>query len=157
MEVSQATISPKTLDLNRLSKTKKTNLRRKLVIEYIQSKPSGEIIRMAEIQRVGQFTTTPNTNMFVNRMLRDGIITRYKGDKPRTYYYAVTGAVRVKKPANQAEEAQGADKPATVSNNHQLTDYAKQFAWERNSDSLREFVEYMDGKELQLRRLSDTV
>jgi DNA-binding MarR family transcriptional regulator len=157
MEVSQATISPKTLDLNRLNRTKKTNLRRKLVIEYIQSKPSGEIIRMAEIQRAGQFTTTPNTNMFVKRMIRDGIIARYKGDKPRTYYYAVTGVVRVKKPARAAEEAQEADKPTTVSSNHQLTSYAKQFAWERNSDSLREFVEYMDGKELELRRLSDTI
>lgn len=157
MEVSQATITPKTLELNRLNKTKKTNLRRKLVIEYIQSKPSGEIIRMAAFQREGQFSTTPNTNAFINRMLRDGIITRYKGDKPRTYYYAVTGAVRVKKPANQAEEAQGAEKPATVSSNHLLTDYAKQFAWERNSDSLREFVEYMDGKELELRRLADTL
>lgn len=155
MEVSQATISAKTLDLNRLNKTKKTNLRRKLVIEYIQSKPSGEIIRMAEIQKAGQFSTTPNTNAFIKRMLRDGIITRYKGDKPRTYYYAVTGAVRIKKPANVAEEPQAASKPATVSNNHLLTDYAKQFAWEHNSDSLREFVEYMDGKELELRRLAD--
>lgn len=155
MEVSQATISPKTLELNRLNKTKKTNLRRKLVIELIQSKPSGEIIRMAAFQKVGQFSTTPNTNAFINRMLRDGVIARYAGDKPRTYYYAVTGAMRVTKPANRAEEAQGAEGTTAVSSNHQLTDYAKQFAWEHNSDSLREFVEYMDGKELELRRLSD--
>lgn len=157
MEVSQATISPKTLDLNRLNRAKKTNLRRKLIIEYIQSKPSGQIIRMAEIQRVGQFTTTPNTNMFINRMMRDGIIARYKGDKPRTYYYAVTGAIRVKKLADAPVEAQDDNKMPTVGTNHQLTDYAKQFAWERNSDSLREFVEYMDGKELKLRRLADKV
>lgn len=157
MEVSQATISPKTLELNRLSKVKKTNLRRKLIVEYILSKPSGELIRMAAFQHVGQFSTTPNANAFVNRMLRDGIIARFAGDKPRTYYYAVTGAVRLKKPADKAVEAQDSENPVTVSSNHQLTDYAKQFAWERNSDSLREFVEYMDGKELELRRLSDRV
>jgi hypothetical protein len=67
MEASKLTVGDKTFDLNHLGKKKKTNLRRKLVIEYIQGKPAG-------------------------------VISEYDGDKPRTHYYAVIGAVRVVKP-----------------------------------------------------------
>jgi hypothetical protein len=43
MEASKLTVGDKTFDLNHLGKKKKTNLRRKLVIEYIQGKPAGVI------------------------------------------------------------------------------------------------------------------
>lgn len=156
MEASKVTISPTTVEWNRLGKKKKTNLRRKLIIEYIQSKPAGTLIKMGEFREVCHFTTDPNTNAFVQRMLRDGVISQYAGEKPRTHYYAVTGAVRLVKP--KATPPPPEDEPTTeepVRSNHNLTEYAKQFAWERNSDSLREFVAYMDGKELELRRQAD--
>lgn len=151
MEVSKVHLSTTTLSLNRLNKVKKTALRRKLVVEHIQSKPAGEIIRTGEFREVCQFSTDANTHSFIKRMLRDGVIARYKGDKPKTYYYTVLGSVRVRKP----EEKQPETDNAPVTKNHSLIEYAKQFAWEHNSDSLREFVAYMDGKELELRRLSD--
>lgn len=98
MEATKITISDKTYDLSVLNRTKRTNLRRKAIIEYIQSKPSGEIINMGELQRVAQIKSYATAWSFVKTMIRDGVISQYKGDKPKSYYYSITGAVRVKKP-----------------------------------------------------------
>lgn len=98
MDASKVTIGAKTYDLNYVNKTKKTALRRKLVVEYIQSKPAGEYIKMSEFQTVGRFKGTGNTHMFIKRMIRDGIIAQYDGNRPKTHYYAVLGAVRTIKP-----------------------------------------------------------
>jgi hypothetical protein len=94
MEASKISVSGKTYDLNFLTKKRKTNLRRKLIIEYIQDQPSGTIIRVSKFQELGQFTTQANAYAFVKRMLRDGVIMRYEGDRPKSYFYSVTGAVR---------------------------------------------------------------
>ena len=153
MGVSKLTVSQKTYDLNYLGKKKKTNLRRKAIIELIQSKPAGEIIKTGEIQAVGQFTTYANAWSFINRMTRDGVIARYESEKPKSYYYAVTGAMRITKPGQQSSsETSPVIDPSTKPT---LAEYAKNFAWSHNSDSLRDFVRYMDGKELELRRLAD--
>lgn len=105
MEASKITIGEKTYDLNHLSGAKKTNLRRKRVIEYIQSKPAGEYIKTHEFQRECHFTSYANTWSFIKRMMRDGVIQQFEGEKPKSYYYAVTGATRQVKPA---------DKPANL-------------------------------------------
>lgn len=101
MEASKVTIGDKTYDMNFIHGRKKTNLRRKLIIEYIQSKPSGEIIAIPELQKVGRFSTNANTHTFIANMIRDGVLQRYKGDRPQSYYYGVTGATRVTKPAEK--------------------------------------------------------
>lgn len=111
MEASKIIVSEKTYDLQFLNNKKKTNLRRKAIVEYIQSKPSGEIISTGDFQRVAQFTSYPTTWAFVGRMVRDGVISQYKGDKPRTYYYGVLGAVRIKKPKIEAEQSPTATLP----------------------------------------------
>lgn len=98
MEASKITISDKTYDLSVLNRTKRTNLRRKAIIEYIQSKPAGEIINMGELQRVAQIKSYATAWSFVKTMISAGIISQYKGDKPKSYYYSVTGAVRASKP-----------------------------------------------------------
>lgn len=97
MEAARVTIDPQTIDWNKLGKKKKTNLRRKLIIELIQSKPAGELIKMKEFQNVGKFSLPGASDAFIKRMIRDGVISRYEGEKPHSYYYAVTGAVRVRK------------------------------------------------------------
>lgn len=110
MEASKVTVGAKTYDLNYLGKKKKTSLRRKLIVEYIQSKPAGEIIRTGEFREVCQFSTDANTHSFIKRMLRDGVIAQYDGDKPREHYYAVLGAVRVRTPRTDTPEP---ETPAT--------------------------------------------
>lgn len=102
MEASKLTISDKTYDLSVLNRTRRTNLRRKAIIEYIQSKPSGEIINMGELQNVAQIKSYATAWSFVKTMIRDGVISQYKGDRPKSYYYGVTGAIRVTKPKAEA-------------------------------------------------------
>lgn len=103
LQASKVTIGEKTYDLNYVGKKKKTNLRRKLIVEYIQSKMAGELITIRDFMEVGQFTTVANTHSFIKRMVRDGVISSYNGEKPRTHYYGVTGAVRVSKPKTDSE------------------------------------------------------
>lgn len=95
LEASKVTVDGKTYDMNYLGKKRKTGLRRKLIIEYIESKPSGTVIRMHEFQKIAHFSTSANAYAFVKRMLRDGVIMQYAGDRPKSYYYATTGSVRV--------------------------------------------------------------
>lgn len=101
MEASKITIGAKTYDMNYLSKTKKTALRRKLVVEYIQSKPAGTIIKLPEFAEICHVKQTNNIDVFIKRMIRDGVIMRYEGDRVRTYYYAVLGAARQIKPKDE--------------------------------------------------------
>lgn len=98
MEASRVTVSGNTYDLGILTPQKKTNLRRKLVVEYIQSKPSGEYIKMQDFQELCHFSTYANTWAFIQRMIRDGVIQQHSGEKKKAYYYSVLGSVRVKKP-----------------------------------------------------------
>lgn len=98
MEASKVTIGDKTFDLNYLGKKKKTNLRRKLIIEYIQSKPAGEYIKMTEFQEICRFSSYANTWTFVQRMMRDGVIQQHEGEKKKAFFYSVTGAVRIISP-----------------------------------------------------------
>lgn len=107
LEASKVTIGQKTYDLNYLGKKRKTNLRRRLIIELIQSKPAGTTIKVREFQEVARFSTQANAYAFVNRMIRDGVIMRYEGDRPKTFYYAVTGEVRVHKPEANGDQTGG--------------------------------------------------
>lgn len=104
MEAGKVTVGDKTYDMNFLGKKKRTNLRRKLIVEYIQSKPSGEIISISDFQEVGKFNNYPSTWSFVQSMIKQGVIGQYKGEKPCSYYYGVIGAVRVHKPSQEQAE-----------------------------------------------------
>lgn len=148
MEATKVQILPRTFELNKLKGKRKTQLRRKLIIEYIESKPAGEIISVPEFQRVGSLSTTANAHSFINRMLRDGIIMRHAGDKPRTYFYSVIGAIRVKKEPQQAQNAPqhnvAADKPDIGAIILQL---AKDYMWDNpEGRTLRSFVEYVTNR-----------
>jgi len=98
MEASRVIISDKTYDLSVLSGAKKTQLRRRLIVEYIASKPAGAIIKAREFQQLCHFSTVANTHAFLQRMLRDKIIERYEGDQLNRYSYGIPGTVRVTQP-----------------------------------------------------------
>lgn len=105
VEGSKVTIADKTYDLNFLGKTKKTNLRRKMTVEYIESKPAGTIIQLREFMELCRFNQIANTDAFIKRMIRDGVIQRWEGDKPKSYYYAVVGKARQKTPPTAKPES----------------------------------------------------
>jgi hypothetical protein len=83
-------------------------------------------------------------------MLKKGTIGRVELDKPKTYSYFVNEGTITKPKREPAKEVKPLDTQPPFQT---LGDYAKQYAWEANSDSLREFVRWMDGKELDLRRM----
>lgn len=99
MEATKVQVSQHTLDLNKLTFAKKQALRKKLIVEYINSKPAGTVIRGPEFQEVGQFSTSANCFAFINRMIRDGLIQKHSDGRPRSFYYSSLGGVRVSKPA----------------------------------------------------------
>ncbi len=144
MIASKVTISPNLLDRPTLRGRRKSNLRRKVIIEYIQSKPAGTVIRLTDFQVVGRFNNAGSTLSCIKAMIREGVINRYEADKPRQYYYSVTGAVRTHK----LIETDGVVQPRPPMRLHEaLLPLAKDFVWERTSDSLREFIAYVEGRE----------
>lgn len=119
MEASRVTVGDKTYDINILNGKRKTMLRRKAIIDYIQSKPAGAIISAKDFKQVTHFSTIPNAHAFVQRMIRDGIIARQEGDKLRTFSYSVIGAVAEKKltskPQSQPPKLEQISEPKQVS------------------------------------------
>lgn len=166
MEVSKVTLTDQTrarLQNPTLGRLRRQELRRELVMEYIKTKPNGSIFTTGEINKVAfpEGHLRSNVLKFIKAMKRDHLIDIEA--IPNTYKYILipTDATTVKKPEQKLEPvwkaAPESEQPTTQASDAPMTlsDYARDFAWEKNSDSLREFITFMDGKELDLRRLLD--
>jgi hypothetical protein len=80
-------------------------------------------------------------------MVKSGAITKNEIDN-KHFSYVVNSAVKTVKPANNSTPLT----PIYVhSHQRSVSDLAKDFYWETNSDSLHEFVKWIDEKELGLR------
>lgn len=92
MEVSKVKLRPETFQLAQrpMSRKRKTKLRRELILEYLNDRPYGKRVKMAELQRVGQFTTPQAADVFIKKMVRDGVIVRHELGL-RAYFYTVPG------------------------------------------------------------------
>lgn len=141
-----------------LTQKQKRTLREQRIKDLIASKPAFTRIKTKEFGRV---TELPDNGVWpvVKSMARQGKIQMVNLSK-RTYGFALPGEIHVSKlPGEQQipdveaviEELPAAPGGGTTT----LGAYAKDFAWAANSDSLREFVAWMDGKELDLRRLGE--
>jgi hypothetical protein len=155
MEASKLTVDNKTYELNKLGRNKKTSLRRKLLVDYIQSKPAGTIITLADLMGVGQITSSGWATGFVQRMIRDGVIARYDGDRPRTHYYGVLTNIRSHKIEPVVEHEIPVETPVEIpvvkapvaQNAYEIVlGLAKDFWWEERSIELRAFVEWVKAK-----------
>lgn len=133
MNASKITIAPATLKANKLTGKKLRLLKRKAIVEYIESKPSGEIIQLKDFMRVANFKGESHVQSFIKLMVRDGVIARYDGERPRTNYYTVLGKARTRK-------LEQTPAPTQDSFYETLLAKAKDFAWTTGNDSLREFV-----------------
>lgn len=155
MEASKVSVSAHYLKFERMGRNKKADLRRRNVLDLIRSKPSGTPITLAEFQEVCAFTTTAGAYGLIKTMLDRGTIVREVEGLNRHSYYIAADAVKREREKERGTTPQTeiVTPPAT----NALTDYAKQFAWEKNSDSLREFIKYMDGIELDIRRKTSEV
>lgn len=155
MEASKISFTEKTqaqLQSPVISKKKKRDLRRAIMLEEIRRRPVGTMIRTRDLADAAGFTggNSQNTYAFLKRMERDNLITIEKVPKSDKKIYTVvadsrTVVPKVEKPAPEQHEI-------VTNKDKTLGEYAKEFAWKKNSDSLREFVGFMDGIELDLRR-----
>lgn len=156
MEASKLTISPERLRFDPMTKGKRAKLRHQNILDLINSKPAGTPISLLDFTRVtGSKDAT--VHAMLKTMIKWGVIIRVPSEgNNRSYCYTVVGKAVTKAQAQPAPvDTRGDDEPKRAQATKTITEYAKEFVWESNSDSLRDFVKWMDGKELDLRRLSD--
>lgn len=131
MEASQLKISPDNLRFRPMSRSKRQLLRRENVKALIRSKPAGTVILLSEFSAVCASNDT-NTYSMLQTMIRRGEISRIASEqRGQRYSYVVNEDSRVIKPKQ------------TVVKTDSLVEKAKQFAWEQDSDSLRQFIKWM--------------
>lgn len=154
MEASKLVISAENLRFKPMSRGKRSQLRKENIKALIRSRPAGSKITSADFQAVTGAKYQTIWSM-LNSMIRKGEITRTPmPGKTKLYSWVVNEDVKVTKPS--VDEAPSADKQDTPERSqpdeHTATDKtpssllvsAKDFAWETNSDSLREFVQWYE-------------
>jgi hypothetical protein len=150
MDASKLSVSPDHIRFTPMGRNKKAQLRRKNVITLIRSKPAGTPITLSEFQVACAYTSTTAAYELVKDMIKRGTIVRtVEGFNRHSYTVAADAATSQRAEA----KARAAASPELLRKT--LGDFAKEFAWESDSDSLREFVKWMDSKELDLRRSGD--
>jgi hypothetical protein len=141
MQVSKIDIQPRTMAYytQPMNKIKRRNLREKLVVEYIKSRPAGTRISNDELQRIAGFNSTGAISMMLQSMIKRGIIGRNQIGR-KGYSYFVNDAVTVKPADVPAQPKPTISEPTNIPTN--LESLARDFSWRYNSDSLREFVKW---------------
>lgn len=132
MDVSKLSINPDHLRFKKLTPERKSELRRENIKALIRSKPAGTIITAKEFTEV---TKVPGTGIFaiLNSLIKKGEITKIPapGFTKKSSWVVNESREPVPQPANR---------PATRYTVLQLTQLAKDFTWDTESDSLREFI-----------------
>jgi hypothetical protein len=157
MVASKVTISQETrakLDNPILTKAKKSKLREELIKDYIQARRGGIATKQQLIAAAG-FDPNARSNSyasgiaFLRRMMKHDIISHDNTNKFKKVW-TVKEASKVS--PTPAQVAESIVKPPVVVelkefekvNSVQLVDMAKEFAWKQNSDSLRDFIQYVE-------------
>lgn len=151
-----------------LSPMKKRQLREDMIIECIR-KAAGEAITKQQLMVAAGYDSKYGTSGYsqgftlISSMINRGIIS-HNGTKSFKKVWTCNADVKVKKPATPVAEAPKADTKmesldasATIMQNgldqykksgevvkKYISDRAKDFVWEKNSDSLREFLKYIE-------------
>ncbi len=137
-EQARVTILPETIaEAEReLTPKERIQLRRQRIMDYIESKPAGTIIRRQEFFRVGQFKSQGHLNQFLKTMLKKGLITRYE-ETPRKHSYSVGG--RTVKPKRTAQETVTSTPPPGTTSQavHRLARAACHAIWVATSRAYR--------------------
>jgi hypothetical protein len=150
MEASKVTINPDKLKYEQMTKKQRNELRGRNIIDLIRNTPAGERITLMQFKEASGYRTFQSADGKLKSMIMQGLISRIELDRPKTYTYSINDGTVLAPKREPAKEVKPLDAQPPFQS---LGDYAKQYAWEANSDSLRDFVRWMDGKELDLRRM----
>lgn len=142
MDASKLTIHPDHLRFKPMAHSKKLELRRENIKALIRSKPAGTRIDMKDFAKVTGTDPHLTASMIKTMVKRKEIIKIPMWNHAKRYNWAVANDYRVKKPANLPETTVQLVKPDTAF----LADQAMKFVWEKDSDSLREFVKWLEAK-----------
>lgn len=137
MEASKLTINPETLRFQKMPRDQKATLRKRNIIDYIQSKPYNTPIAMTELATVAS-CTVGNVSLIVRHLEKRGIITRTALGRQQTAY-AVNGEPKTVTPSKPRVVAVPDHLPQAPTFGD-VEALARDFAWQTNSDSLREFI-----------------
>lgn len=138
------------------SRKAKSKFRQQRLLDYIRSKPAGTTFGMNELIAVAGYTEKQYATgwAWVNRLARDKIIWIEKNNKFKKLVTIPSDSHLLNEPEQpnaSAEEPEvpqpEAEKPTGLVGNvtvlytvEDIVHNAKQFAWEHNSDSLRDYV-----------------
>lgn len=160
MNASKVIITQETrarLNNEALSPAKKRQLREQMIIESIRKAVGGTRTKQELIAAAG-YSPDAKSNSYamghtlVNSMIRRGLITHNNTRAFRKNWTVLSEVTVTPQPKAVAEaivekkkeavELVVEEKPKVIVNKGTLLNLAKQFAWEKNSDSLREFIDY---------------
>lgn len=145
MEASKLSISPEHLRFKPMSKGKRSALRRENIKALIRSKPAGTVLGLADFAAATQATEASAYSMLKTLIKRGEIIKIPDDLHNRRYSYVVNEPVTKK----QAAKEQPLD-TRIKKGCYSLADIeaeAKDFVWSNDTDSLRDFIKHLQGKE----------
>lgn len=159
MEASKVEVREELIKFKPISNKAKNALRKQRIKDLIERRPYMSRINSLDMAEAAQLSPAGAWAMAL-RMVQQGEIVKHNLSA-KTYAFTlnppvtVTAPATVNRPAEASKAAEAAPTGPESTTQATLVQYAKDFAWKTGSDSLREFVAYMDGKELELRRLAD--
>ena len=161
MNVSKLTITQETREkLNNpaLSPIRKRELREQMIIESIRKAVGGtrtkqELIAAAGFSPIGTSNEYANGLALITSMVKRGLITHNDTSSFKKNWTVLADVktrpiikpkpeVIAKEVVQPEPELVVEERPKVQVNKGTLLNLAKEFAWEKNSDSLREFIEF---------------
>ena len=144
MDATAVEVKPETMSFykNRITGKRKRELRYEVVKRVISEKPAGTRIKLMEFGNALGIESYGNLNGIIKTMLKNNIIGRVElSPKTYSYYIKDASAVTTTPPSKVV-----APEPIATEQPSSLADKAKEFAWKNNTDSLRAFIDWLDGR-----------
>ncbi len=156
MQASNVKIDPRLPNSRPISQRKKTELRRKAVLEFIKNQPAGTPISQAAITKLCNFNSSGSASMFMKRLAKDGYVAVDKSGQ--TYSYTVLNARTKKTPASvelpkaEPELVTSVSSSPTSPEARAIRAVVLEYFWHEQSDSLRKFVGWLERGGLEARK-----
>lgn len=152
MQASKVHLSAETLQaMNRpMTSDQRYALRRQRAIDFIKSKPTGTKLSIGDICRAAGVYPSSSQNFFMNKMKADGTLTQHKNLDDLFGSWTVNEDVKTSLMPSLSSDFK-APRSLTLDPPPQEKDIvglAKDYYWQTSSDSLREFIKWLDTKEL---------
>ena len=141
MEASKLSISPEHLRFKPMTRAKRSELRRQNIKALIRSKPAGTVLSLADFAAATQSSEGAVFSMLKTLTKRGEIIKIADDVHNRKYSYVVNEPVS-KKQAAKEKPLDTRQKDCLTMDDLQAR--AKDFAWSENSDSLRDFIKWIE-------------